>query len=229
MSWMDVTRPLQPDLAGWPGDTPVRLEQRWSRLRGDSVTVGLFQHSLHAGTHCDAPLHFLTDGAGAESLDPTVLCGPTLVIDARGQEVIDLATLPRSGVGRAASAGADSSGAGIQADQGCPQRVLLRTDAWPDSRMFPERIPVLSLQAIARLAAAGVRVVGVDLPSVDPLDCPRLANHHALHQAGIVILEGLDLTRITPGHYEMLALPLLIPGADGTPVRALLRRSTGRE
>jgi arylformamidase len=214
MSWMDVTRPLQPDLAGWPGDTPVRLEQRWSRARGDSVTVGLFQHSLHAGTHCDAPLHFLTDGAAAESLDPTVLCGSTLVIDARQRDVIDLSDLERGGIER---------------DQACPQRVLLRTDAWPDSRMFPTRIPVLSLQAIARLAAAGVRVVGVDLPSVDPLDCPRLANHHALHQAGIVILEGLDLTRIAPGHHEMLALPLLIPGADGAPVRALLRRSTGRE
>jgi arylformamidase len=212
MSWMDVTRPLQPDLAGWPGDTPVRLEQRWSRARGDSVTVGWFQQSLHAGTHCDAPLHFLTDGAAAESLDPTVLCGPALVVDARGQEVIELSDMDLS-----LSAGG----------QACPPRVLLRTDAWVDSRTFPARIPVPSRETIGRLADAGVRVLGVDLPSVDPLDCPRLVNHHALHRAGIVILEGLDLTRIAHGHYEMLALPLLIPGADGAPVRALLRKSIG--
>jgi len=211
MSWMDVTRPLQHDLAGWPGDTPVRLEQRWSRARGDSVTVGSFQQSLHAGTHCDAPIHFLTDGVAAESLDPTVLCGPALVIDARGQTVMDLS---------------DRELSVSEQDQACPQRVLLRTDAWPDSRTFPTRIPVMSLETISRLAEAGVRVLGVDLPSVDPLDCPLLANHHALHRAGIVILEGLDLTQVPHGLYDMLALPMLIPGADGAPVRALLRRAT---
>jgi arylformamidase len=207
MGWIDVTRPLREDLAGWPGDTPVRLEQRWSRGRGDSVTVGRWQQSLHTGTHCDAPIHFLTDGAGAEGLDPTLLCGPALVVEARGRELIE----PEA----------------IDWGQPLPSRVLLRTDGWPDSRRFPDRIPVLSLETIQRLAELGVRVLGVDLPSVDPLDCPRLANHHALHGAGIVILEGLDLTQVTPGHYDMLALPLLMPGADGAPVRALLRKATG--
>lgn len=207
MSWIDVTRPLREELAGWPGDTPVRLERVWSRERGDPVTVGRWQQSLHTGTHCDAPLHFVTDGAGAEWLEPTLLCGPTRVVDARGREVIEPGVLD----------GSDP----------LPPRVLLRTDGWPDSRTFPERIPVVSRETIARLAAAGVRVLGVDLPSVDPLDCPRLANHHALHGAGIVILEGLDLTEVGPGQYEMLALPLLIPGGDGAPVRALLRRSPG--
>lgn len=210
MTWIDVTRPLQPDLAGWPGDTPVRLEQRWSRARGDTVTVGWFQQSLHAGTHCDAPLHFQTDGAAAESLDPTALCGRALVVDARGRELVDISAIEWQAIGR---------------DQPCPQRVLLRTDAWPDSRTFPAKIPVISLATIGRLAEAGVQVLGVDLPSVDPLDCSLLANHHALHRVGMMILEGLDLTQVAPGHYDMLALPMLIPGADGTPVRALLRRS----
>lgn len=206
MNWIDVTRPLQPDLAGWPGDTPVLLEQRWSRARGDSVTVGKFQQSLHTGTHCDAPIHFLDDGAAAESLDPLLLCGPALVIDARGQDLIGPFEIP--------------------AHSPCPQRVLLRTDAWPDSRKFPARIPVMTPDTICLLAEAGVKVIGVDLPSVDPLDSPLLANHHDLHRAGIMILEGLNLTRIDPGPYEMLALPLLIPGADGTPVRALLKRAS---
>jgi arylformamidase len=205
MNWFDVTRPLQQNLAGWPGDTPVLLEQRWSRARGDSVTVGKFQQSLHTGTHCDAPIHFLTDGPAAESLDPTLLCGPALVVDARGRELIELSELSQS--------------------QPCPRRVLLRTDAWPDSQKFPARIPVMSPDAICMLVEAGVRVIGVDLPSVDPLDSPLLSNHHDLYRGGITILEGLDLTKIAPGHYEMLALPLLIPGADGAPVRALLRKS----
>jgi arylformamidase len=204
MNWIDVTRPLRHDLAGWPGDTPVLLEQRWSRARGDSVTVGKFQQSLHTGTHCDAPIHFLTDGPAAESLDPALLCGPALVVDARGCELIEPFALDQS--------------------QPCPQRVLLRTDAWPDSRRFPARIPVMSPDTICLLVEAGVRLIGVDLPSVDPLDSPLLANHHDLYRGGITILEGLDLTKIAPGRYEMLALPLLIPGADGAPVRALLRK-----
>ena len=121
MNWIDVTRPLRQDLAGWPGDTPVLLEQRWSRSRGDSITVGRFQQSLHTGTHCDAPIHFLTDGPAAESLDATLLCGPTLVVDARGRDLIEP----------------------FELDPGrpCPQRVLLRTDAWPDSRKFLLRYP----------------------------------------------------------------------------------------
>jgi arylformamidase len=204
MNWIDVTRPLQQNLAGWPGDTPVLLEQRWSRARGDSVTVGKFQQSLHTGTHCDAPIHFLTDGPAAESLDPTLLCGPALVVDARGRELIELSELSQN--------------------QPCPRRVLLRTDAWPDSQKFPARIPVMSPDAICMLVEAGVQLIGVDLPSVDPLDSPLLANHHDLYRGGITILEGLDLTKIAPGRYEMLALPLLIPGADGAPVRALLRK-----
>ncbi len=204
MNWIDVTRPLQQNLAGWPGDTPVLLEQRWSRARGDSVTVGKFQQSLHTGTHCDAPIHFLTDGPAAESLDPTLLCGPALVVDARGRELIELSELSQN--------------------QPCPRRVLLRTDAWPDSQKFPARIPVMSPDAICMLVEAGVQLIGVDLPSVDPLDSPLLANHHDLYRGGITILEGLDLRKIAPGRYEMLALPLLIPGADGAPVRALLRK-----
>lgn len=209
MTWMDVTRPLRSDLAGWPGDTPVRLEHRWSRERGDAVTVGCFQQSLHTGTHCDAPLHFQTDGAAAESLDPAAMCGPALVVDARGRELVDISAIEWEALGQG---------------QPCPQRVLLRTDAWPDSRTFPAKLPVISLATIGRLAEAGVLVLGVDLPSVDPLDCPLLANHHALHRAGMMILEGLDLTQVAPGLYDMLALPMLIPGADGAPVRALLRR-----
>jgi arylformamidase len=82
----------------------------------------------------------------------------------------------------------------------------------------------MSPDTICLLVEAGVRLIGVDLPSVDPLDSPLLANHHDLYRGGITILEGLDLTKIAPGRYEMLALPLLIPGADGAPVRALLRK-----
>jgi arylformamidase len=203
MTWIDVTRPLQHDLAGWPGDTPVLLEQKWSRARGDSVTVGRFQQSLHTGTHCDAPFHFLDHGETAEALDPLLLCGPTMVIDAGNTNIIGPDRIPTTKL---------------------PQRVLLRTDGWPDSLKFPDSIPVMAPDTICALADAGVKVIGVDLPSVDPLDSPLLANHHDLYEAGIMILEGLNLSRVTAGLYEMLALPLLIPGADGTPVRALLRR-----
>lgn len=206
MEWIDITRPLSAELAGWPGDTPVRLTHRWNRSRGDSVNVGQLEISLHTGTHCDAPVHFLDHGASAEHVDPVIFCGPALIIDARKQEHLGTELIPDETI--------------------LPERILIRTDRWTESTCFPRKIPVLTPELVNRLATNGVKLIGVDLPSVDALDCSELPNHHALHQAGITILEGLDLQQVAAGVHDMLALPLLIPDADGSPVRALLRPAT---
>jgi arylformamidase len=104
------------------------------------------------------------------------------------------------------------------------RRVLVRTGGWPDTIRFPDAIPAMETDLPDWLADRGVRLIGVDLPSVDPLDSKTLDNHHALGRRGITIVEGLWLEDVSPGRYEFVGLPLKIIGADGSPVRAALRR-----
>ena len=102
-------------------------------------------------------------------------------------------------------------------------RLLLKTGAWPDGAPFPERIPLLSPDVPAWLDAHGIRLLGLDVPSVDAIDSHDLPIHHALAAAGVHILESLDLSAVPAGVYELIALPLRIAGGDAAPVRAVLR------
>jgi arylformamidase len=104
-------------------------------------------------------------------------------------------------------------------------RLLLRTDGWTDHSRFPESIPVLEASVPAYLHQKGVILLGLDVPSVDPIDSKDLPIHHALGSFRIAILESVDLTRVEPGVYELIALPLKIAGGDGSPVRAILREA----
>ena len=101
-------------------------------------------------------------------------------------------------------------------------RLLLRTGGWPDPSRFPERIPVMEPDLPAFLRQQGVVLVGLDVPSVDQIDSVELPVHHALSEAGIRILESLRLAGVPEGTYELVALPLRLGGADGSPVRAVL-------
>ena len=103
-------------------------------------------------------------------------------------------------------------------------RLLIKTGRWSDSAIFPNQIPVIAADVPAWLQKNGVRLLGVDLPSMDELDSKSLQNHHALARAGIAIIESLDLSDVAPGIYNFAALPLKIAGADGAPVRAVLWR-----
>ena len=103
-------------------------------------------------------------------------------------------------------------------------RLLIRTDAWKDRRVFPQTIPHIQPELAAYLSELGVRLIGLDLPSVDPLDSKELSAHHELAGHGIHILEGLVLDDIGQGNYELAALPLPLVEADGSPVRAVLKK-----
>lgn len=204
---IDISAPLEPQLAPWPGDTPLTLETRLSLADGDTVNLATYQASLHLGTHADAPLHFAAGAASIEHVPLAAYWGPAVVIDvhrygfeipAEALDGVDLTSTPR---------------------------VLLRTSAWTDRTEFPIDIPVISEGLADRLAAAKVRLLGLDVPSVDTLDSGDLPNHHSLHAAGIAILEGLVLDAVAPGVYELCALPLPIRGGDASPVRAVLRRA----
>lgn len=201
---IDISRPLAAGTACWPGDVPFSFRLGWTIAGGASVNVGAIESSVHTATHCDAPYHFDNGGDTVERLPPDTFIGPALVVDVRntgrwGERLarLDLSRTPR---------------------------VLFNTGGWPDSTRFPESIPVMEPGLPDWLADRGVRLIGVDLPSVDPLDSKTLDNHHALGRRGITIVEGLWLADVPEGRYELIALPLKIVGADGSPLRAVLRR-----
>lgn len=200
----DITQPLTPALPVWPGDTPFGRTENLLRAHGETVNLSDIRMSLHAGTHADAPWHVEDAWGRAEALDLTAFVGPARVVFVPGRRVIAWADLEAAGVGGA-------------------ERVLVRTDAVEDG-VFPEAVPVLETAAIREMAARGVRLLGLDVPSVDALESKDLPNHRALFGAGLHLLENLRLRGVEPGDYELLALPLLIPGADAAPVRAILRR-----
>ena len=198
----DISLPLQNTTAEWPGDTPFDFRLTWKQSEGASVNVGAISTTAHIGTHADAPFHFTSDGPSVDQLDLAPFLGSCTVVDVRGREVIGVEDL--------------------QGEDIAP-RVLLRTDAWTDITRFPEHIPVIVPDVPAYLQARGVVLLGMDVPSVDPIDSKDLANHHALTACGIRILESLRLVDVPAGDYELISLPLKLVGADGSPVRAVLR------
>jgi arylformamidase len=204
----DITLSLSDDLPCWPGDTPFQFALAWSRVEGASVNVGKVSTTVHIGTHVDAPFHFEDGGATVEALTLDPFLGPARVIDVRGRAVIRVEDL-------------------TPFDLSATPRILLRTDGWLDHSVFPESIPVLDESVPVYLREQGVILLGLDVPSVDQIDSKTLPIHHALGSFGIMILESVDLSRVEPGIYELIALPLKIVGADGSPVRAILREVAG--
>jgi len=201
---LDISQPLREGIPVWPGDTEFAFDLAWKKEQTGSVNVGRLAMSTHTGTHVDAPFHFRDDGARVAALDLEAFLGPARVIEIHGEESIGAEELERyvlEGV----------------------ERLLVKTGSWPDRETFPASITHLRPDAAPFLAEKGVRLVGVDAPSVDPLDSKDLPAHEALRANGIHILEGLVLDRIEPGDYELIALPLALEEADASPVRAVLR------
>lgn len=199
---LDVSRPVSHDTAGWPGDVPYTFTQSWRMAAGASVNVGAVSGSVHTATHCDAPYHFDDAGATVDRLPLDAFLGPAWVVDVGG-----------SVSWQARLEGSDLSAA---------PRVLFRTGGWPDTSRFPASIPVMEPTLPGWLAARGVVLIGVDVPSVDALDSKTLDNHYALGRAGVAIVEGLWLDGVRPGLYDFVGLPLRLVGADGSPLRAAL-------
>lgn len=204
-NWIDISQVLHDKIPVWPGDTAFRYEVSWGMEESGSVNVGQVTMSTHTGTHIDAPFHFESDGKKVIDLDFNLYIGHALVIHVEKPESIGLKELQ----------GVDLNGV---------KRLLIRTDAWQDKTMFPESIPHIEPELAAYLAKHGVQLLGLDLPSVDPLDSKELSAHHELNNQGIHILEGLVLDKIEAGEYELAALPLPLEQADGSPVRAVIRK-----
>jgi len=214
MKVWDISRTLSNDFAEWPGDEPFHYRVTKEIAKGATVNLGAVTMSIHNGTHADARFHFDSKGASIEKAPLEVYLGRTTVVDlaqsfsqSREKHLITLEDLRLHAEDIAATS-----------------RLLVKTDRWSDSTVFPEQIPVIAADVPAWLQKNGVKLLGLDLPSMDEIDSKSLQNHHALARAGIAIVESLDLSNVAPGIYNFAGLPLKIAGADGAPMRAILWR-----
>jgi arylformamidase len=203
----DVSVLVTPATPEWPGDVPYSCGWTTRIADGSSINLSHTAGSPHVGTHADAPLH-VRDGWPASDLLPLeAFLGAVLVIDVSDE-----------------SDGPLALDAGDARLVGC-ERLILRTGRTIANGFFPASWPVLAAPVAAALAAQGVRLVGVDAPSVDERESKTLDVHHALFGGGAYVLENLDLRAVEPGRYDLIALPQRLQGLDAAPVRAVLRRA----
>ncbi|MBK8980197.1 MAG: arylformamidase [Planctomycetes bacterium] len=203
----DVSEPLSPATAVFPGDTPFSQDWVLRMDEGASCNVSTIQLSVHCGTHTDAPLHFDPAGRPIADVPLEAYLGRCRVLDVRGQG--DPRLVPASALTAEALAGVE--------------RLLLRTRPDHDHTVFDPAFTALGPAAAAAVVAAGLRLVGIDTPSMDHATSKELEAHRILHRGHVAILENLDLRGVPPGDYELIALPLRILHGDSSPVRAILR------
>ena len=215
MKIWDISRTLANDFAEWPGDEPFDYRLTNEIANGASVNLGAITMSVHNGTHADAKFHFDTRAESIEKVSLDIYLGRATVVDLSQifSQSSEKHLITREDLRPHAEQIAATS------------RLLVKTDRWKDSTIFPNQIPVIAADLPAWLQKNGVRLLGVDLPSMDEIDSKSLQNHKALARAGIAIIESLDLSDVTSGIYNFVALPLKIAGGDGAPVRAVLWRN----
>ncbi|HEY3474114.1 MAG TPA: cyclase family protein [Anaerolineales bacterium] len=208
MTIYDISLTISPDLPTWPGDPGLELEQFESIDKGAHVNVTKISTSVHLGTHVDAPHHFLNDGRTVEQLPLDVLTGPCYVAQLPdGIEAITAEVLDRTE---------------ITSEM---KRVLFGTrnsHLWAkgETRFQPDFVAITE-DGAEWLVERGVQLVGVDYLSVAPYGYSD-PTHHVLLKAGVIVVEGLNLSNVMRGFYELYCLPLKIAGCDGAPARAIL-------
>jgi arylformamidase len=205
--WIDVSMPIHAGMIVWPGDRGVSLERACSIERGDLYNLTECQFSAHTGTHIDAPLHFMRDGAATDSLPLDALLGPARVIRVENPVAISPADLPP--------------------DLERGERILFQTEnsfCRITASQFQTDFVYLSKEAAQVLVTAGVRCVGIDYLSVGGYSHDLVETHLVLLGSGVWIIEGLDLSGVEAGRFELVCLPLKLVGAEGSPARAALRQ-----
>ncbi len=203
----DISEPISPATAVFPGDTPFSAQWVMRMKDGNSCNVSSMTMSVHCGTHTDSPLHFDSDGLDMASVPLDAYIGRCRVAAVHGEG--NPALITAKSLTPALLAGAE--------------RLLLRTSDTHDHTEFDDSFTALSPEAAAALVEAGIRLIGLDTPSMDYAASKELAAHQVLYRGGVAILENINLSHIEPGDYELIALPLRIAGSDSSPVRAILR------
>ncbi len=200
----DITPPITDALEVWPGDTPPSREVLLDMKRGANITLSTLHATVHLGAHADGPSHYGKDAPGIETRALENYLGPC--------QVMHVAVGPK---GRITP---ETLTAAVRAE-----RILFRTGTFPDPYHFRQDFAALTPELIGYLRSHGVRLVGIDTPSVDLFEAEDLPAHHACLQHDMAILEGVVLDAVPEGIYELIALPLRLVGFDASPVRAILR------
>jgi arylformamidase len=209
----DVSVPISNDLPVYPGDPEIKITRTHSFEKGDSARVSHLSFNTHIGTHIDPPSHFVMDGKTLDHVPLDILIGPARVIDVGDVDSIGLATLER-------------------ADLESVTRVIFKTANsrfWHESNEFRKDFVYLETEGAELLVKRGIKLVGIDYLSIEKFNFDAPTTHWTLLANNIIIVEGLDLTEVPPGDYELICLPLKIKDGDGGPARVVLRefRSEG--
>ncbi|PSL30609.1 kynurenine formamidase [Planomicrobium soli] len=199
---IDISMELSNKTPQWPGDRPFYYGLTGTKEESGSVNVGELKTSTHFGTHIDAPFHYDNDGLTIEKMPLDVYMSKAQVMDVTGLEKITSNDLKKLEDG--------------------VTTVLLKTGTWQDRSKFPESWPVFDVSIASWLKSNGIRLLGVDVPSVDQETSKDMEMHQALNRENRYILESVILDDVAEGVYELVALPLKIKGAEGSPVRAIL-------
>lgn len=200
----DISPALSASIPVWPGDTPFLAQTTWEIADGCPVHVSRITLSTHTGAHCDAPSHYDAQGRTIDQVALDAYIGPCRVIHCIGASPVTPQDIEH-------------------ALEAVPPRVLLRTYAHVPQHQWDPAFSAVTPETIALLAQHGVRLIGIDTPSLDPQESKTMLAHLAVRQHGMAILEGIVLDAIDEGDYELIALPLRLAGMDASPVRAILR------
>lgn len=205
MRYYDISLNLSTETVRWATAPPLELHERRRMARGDANNSSAVTMSVHSGTHVDAPFHFLPDGAGIDALPLEVFIGPAVVHAVEAEKHITKAHVEAIALGEAT-------------------RVLFKTrnSALLRKPAYDPDFVAFSVEAAQALVARGVRLVGLDYLSVAHADA-QVPVHRAFLDHGVVLLEGVDLSEVDPGGYELICFPVKLRGADGAPCRAVLR------
>jgi arylformamidase len=202
----DATLSIHEKMVVFPGDPPFTKEPVSQIQTGDDFNLTRLTMGTHLGTHVDPPAHYLEAGATVEQIPLESMVGPGVVADLRGRSQIDRHDLEKSNIGD-------------------HKRVLLKTDNGPRllESTFHQNYVHLTEDGARYLVEHKVRLVGIDYLSIEHPENPGSPVHHILLEAGVLVVEGVQLLEIPSGEYEIFCLPLKIKGADGAPARVLLR------
>jgi arylformamidase len=205
--YIDISMAIYAEMRAYDGDPPVELSPWSRRSAGDDFNVTALRLGSHTGTHVDAPSHCINGGATLDELSLDVLCGPVFVLDLAAQSAAPPVIPPEA---------LDAVPAGTE-------RLILRTRSSGKmrSRSRQSTGSALGGENAQRLIESGIHLIGIDQLSIAPPEA-ELAVHRTLLEAGVIILEGLELASVREGPYELLCLPLKLSGSDGSPVRAVL-------
>lgn len=202
----DISQTIGHGITVWPGDQPFVHEWNARLKEGGATNLSAIKMSVHTGTHVDAPCHLFDGGGDVAGIPIQSLLGPARVVSLLNKQnisIAELVDLPLAGV----------------------ERMLFRTrSAETEKGRIGSDFASLTEDAADFLIRQGVVLVGTDSPSVDAFANASLPVHKKLLSRSVTILEGLRLSEVPDGDYELICLPLKLQGADGSPVRAILRR-----